>query len=255
MKRIIIFSLLFVIVCDCQAQFRKLSEVRNYVGDSIKKRPDKITANTLNKAFQGVVSFTPDIVDDTVTVISPVHGWIRFQRKDSTAYIFDTIGVRRWRKYVPASVGGGGGSGDSVFTKPFSNVTSLMGDNFYVRPGNLIAQLQGYNSAGDGGGTNFYWDGTSNANHDGILVIKPTSVSGAGRWLKIFDGVVRAKEAGVKTDGTNQASLLGTLSANSTVKQILFDNGSVTISSTVNFHGKTISFQNDAQIIGSRRSR
>ena len=43
----------------------------------------------------------------------------------------------------------------------------------------------GYYSSGDGGGNSFYWDSTSTATHNGATVIKPTSVSGAGRWLAI----------------------------------------------------------------------
>ncbi len=43
----------------------------------------------------------------------------------------------------------------------------------------------GYYSSGDGGGNSFYWDSTSTATHNGATVIKPTSVSGAGRWLTI----------------------------------------------------------------------
>ena len=47
------------------------------------------------------------------------------------------------------------------------------------------AQTSGYYNAGDGGGNSFYWDGTSSATHNGATVIKPTLVSGAGRWLAI----------------------------------------------------------------------
>ena len=47
------------------------------------------------------------------------------------------------------------------------------------------AQTSGYYNAGDGGGNSFYWDGTSSATHNGSTVIKPTAVSGAGRWLAI----------------------------------------------------------------------
>jgi hypothetical protein len=113
MKRILILTIAVFLFCDLQAQsFRKLKDVNDYVVDSIKKRPDKITANTLNKALQGITAFTPDIVQDTATVVTPLHGWIRFQRKDSTAYIYDTISFKRWRKYVPASAGGGGGAID-----------------------------------------------------------------------------------------------------------------------------------------------
>ena len=47
------------------------------------------------------------------------------------------------------------------------------------------ARTLGYYSAGDGGGNSFYYDTTSTATDNGGTVIKPTSVSGAGRWLAL----------------------------------------------------------------------
>jgi hypothetical protein len=108
MKRIFLFIIIaFCAVSDLKSQtFGTLQSVSNFVTDSIKKRPDKINANTLNKAYQGVIGFVPDIVQDTASVTSPKHGYSRFQRKDSSAYVFDTIGYRRWRKVVPPGAGG-----------------------------------------------------------------------------------------------------------------------------------------------------
>ena len=57
-----------------------------------------------------------------------------------------------------------------------------------LRSGTSIAnaaQTLGYYAAGDGGGNSFYWDSTSTATDNGGTVIKPTAVSGAGRWLAI----------------------------------------------------------------------
>lgn len=116
MKKILIFILSTLFVCDLSAQsFPKLSDVSQYITDSVKKRPDKITANTLNKAYQGVIAFMPDIVQDTASVASPKHGWIRFQRKDSNAYVYDTIGARRWRKYVFSTGSGGAGTDNASY--------------------------------------------------------------------------------------------------------------------------------------------
>jgi hypothetical protein len=49
------------------------------------------------------------------------------------------------------------------------------------------AQTNGYYNAGDGGGNSFYWDGTSSATDNGGTIIKPTLVSGAGRWIATTD--------------------------------------------------------------------
>lgn len=45
------------------------------------------------------------------------------------------------------------------------------------------AQTQGYTTVGDGGSNLFVWSSSSTAADNSINVIKPTAVSGAGRWL------------------------------------------------------------------------
>lgn len=106
MKQIFLFLSIFLFaVSDLKSQtpFKNLGEVQQYIIDSITKRPDKITANTLNKAYNGVLEFIP-VVGDTSAVVAPKYGYLRFQRSDSTAYVYDTIGTKRWRKYVPGSL-------------------------------------------------------------------------------------------------------------------------------------------------------
>jgi hypothetical protein len=108
MKRILILIFSLFIFCDLWSQnFPTVNSVGTFVSDSIKARPDKINALTLNKAYVGILSFLPDIVQDTTSVTIKQHGFLRFQRKDSTAYVYDTIGYKRWRKYVPGTGGGG----------------------------------------------------------------------------------------------------------------------------------------------------
>ena len=64
------------------------------------------------------------------------------------------------------------------------------------------AQTSGYYAAGDGGGNRFYWDGTSGATDNGGTVIKPTFVSGAGRWLAIDAYTINVRQFGAKGDGS-----------------------------------------------------
>ena len=66
-----------------------------------------------------------------------------------------------------------------------------------------VAQTSGYYAAGDGGGNRFYWDGTSSATDNGGTVIKPTFVSGAGRWLAVDSNNINVKQFGAKTDGND----------------------------------------------------
>ena len=65
------------------------------------------------------------------------------------------------------------------------------------------AQTSGYYNAGDGGGNRFYWDGTSSAVDNGGTVIKPTFVSGAGRWLATNPELTTLKQWGCVGDGTD----------------------------------------------------
>jgi hypothetical protein len=66
-----------------------------------------------------------------------------------------------------------------------------------------VAQTSGYYAAGDGGGNRFYWDGTSGATDNGGTIIKPTFVSGAGRWLAVNPNNINVRQFGAKTDGTD----------------------------------------------------
>ena len=63
------------------------------------------------------------------------------------------------------------------------------------------AQTSGYYAAGDGGGNRFYWDGTSSAVDNGGTIIKPTFVSGAGRWLAVDTSYINVKQFGAVGNG------------------------------------------------------
>ncbi len=78
------------------------------------------------------------------------------------------------------------------------------------------AVMSGYHADGDGGGGAFYWDATSTATDDGGTVVKPASVGGAGRWLRLFDGGKHnAKWFGAKGDGSTHplSDFFGSLGA------------------------------------------
>ena len=71
----------------------------------------------------------------------------------------------------------------SATVRNFTNYVELLANSGFQN-GEFV-NTTGYYSSGDGGGNSFYWDSTSAATHNGATVIKPTSVSGAGRWLAI----------------------------------------------------------------------
>ncbi|WP_448208584.1 glycosyl hydrolase family 28-related protein [Azospirillum sp. sgz302134] len=62
--------------------------------------------------------------------------------------------------------------------------------------------LRGYSSVGDGGAGLFVWDASSAAADDGGTVIRPSSSTAAGRWLRVKVGPVSVKWFGAKGDGS-----------------------------------------------------
>lgn len=66
---------------------------------------------------------------------------------------------------------------------------------------NEHCHLLGYYAPGDGGGGEFYWDGTSTAADNGGTIIKVAGHTGS--WLRIFSGAVSPKWFGAKGDGTS----------------------------------------------------
>ena len=88
----------------------------------------------------------------------------------------NSAGVTQFDKDRIASIG-------STQVQSFNSIAALR-----LRSGTTqanAAKTLGYYSAGDGGGNSFYWNSTSGATDNGATVIKPTSVSGTGRWLAI----------------------------------------------------------------------
>lgn len=87
-------------------------------------------------------------------------------------------------------------------TLTYSTVAALRAGT--VPANATYAVLLGYYAAGDNGGGNFYYDENSVATDDGGLVFKPTSVSGAGRWIRLYNSRgVNPKWFGAVGDGSS----------------------------------------------------
>ena len=116
---------------------------------------------------------------------------------DSVIYriiLKNAAGVTQFDKDRVASIG-------SNLVQSFNSIAALR-----LRIGTTIANAAktlGYYAAGDGGGNAFYWDGTSTATDNIGTVIKPTAVSGAGRWLAVNPNNINVRQFGAKTDGTD----------------------------------------------------
>ena len=97
-----------------------------------------------------------------------------------------------------------------------------------------VAQTSGYYAAGDGGGNRFYWDGTSSALDNGGTIIKPTFVSGAGRWLAVDSYNATVKQFGARANTLFNDSSVFSTAFNSGVKRIYIESGDYKLSSTIN---------------------
>jgi len=106
----------------------------------------------------------------------------------------NSAGVTQFDKDRIASLG-------STQVQSFNSIAALR-----LRSGTTIANAAktlGYYEEGDGGDNSFYWDGTSTATDNAGTVIKPTAVSGAGRWLAVNPNNINVLQFGAKTDGTD----------------------------------------------------
>jgi hypothetical protein len=87
--------------------------------------------------------------------------------------------------------------------------------------------LAGYYAPGDGGGGLFWWDATSTATPDDGLVVQVTSVSGAGRWRRIYSGRADVRWWGAIADGATNRHLRLQAALDSGVRHLYMpDNGS-----------------------------
>ena len=65
-----------------------------------------------------------------------------------------------------------------------------------------VAKTLGYYANGDGGGNDFYWDSSLTTSDNSGSIIKPTSVSGAGRWVQIDKNIFNIRQFGVMPSQT-----------------------------------------------------
>lgn len=90
-----------------------------------------------------------------------------------------------------------------------TTIANLRASSAYTT--NAIIYVQGYYAANDGGGGLFIYDSASTATDDSGVTIKPTAVSGAGRWIRqINEGShYNVRWYGAKGDGsTDDASAI-----------------------------------------------
>ena len=115
-----------------------------------------------------------------------------------------------------------------------------------------LAELQGYYTAGDGGGGQFYWDSASSLTDNGGTIIQPSSAPPTGRWIRTISIPIDVRWFGAKGDNsTDDTTVLNNAIAADTYGLINFDqnatyliSGTLSLNNavTVNLNGSTIQF-------------
>jgi hypothetical protein len=106
-------------------------------------------------------------------------------------------------KLIDTSMGGL----DSSNFVTVKNIAELKANAYYANGSKIksandrpVVFVSGYYNPNDGGGGQFYWDDTAIMNDNKGTIIKPTAVSGAGRWKRIFDREINILWFGAKKD-------------------------------------------------------
>lgn len=136
-----------------------------------------ITAQKLNWILNGYLNF---LTRYSVDSIKKVGDSIYYQK-------FGT-----WFAIYKDETGGGGGGADSTNSSITKNISDLRATNYHLTASlkkdaddKPMVNVAGYYNRGDGGGGLFYWDDTAALADNNGTIIKPTSVSGNGRWKRL----------------------------------------------------------------------
>ncbi|RYZ29206.1 MAG: hypothetical protein EOP49_40800, partial [Sphingobacteriales bacterium] len=130
----------------------------------------------------------------------------------------------------------------------FPTVAAMMaaGDNFKRSQGIYQTFTLGFADSSDGGGTT-YARVLSVPYVDSIYYFP----GGTEYWARTNQtGSIRAKEAGVKSDGTNQAYLLNKLANHTRVTEVIIDD-TITVNSKVDFKGKKLTIRDGGYLKGT----
>jgi hypothetical protein len=174
--------------------------------------------------------------ENTNPIVLNTDGECDLYLDDAVSYriiLKNALGVPQFDKDRVASIG-------NTQVQSFNSIAALR-----LRSGTTTANAAktlGYYSAGDGGENTFYWDSTSVASDNGGTVIKPTSVSGAGRWLAVNSYGVYVRQFGAKGDGATDDTASITNAISASVGSVVFEPGvyvvtKITINKVVKFLG------------------
>lgn len=172
-----------------------IADIANSTGVSVVDRlgATRLTANEAIRrmGYQVPVAYASSILMNTLTQTVDYLGIVYAPLP--TMIPFTTSGTFETSKFYIVQ------SSDTV--KKYNTYADLLASG-----GSILdkqrADMSGYYAAGDGGANSFYWDSTSVATDNAGTIIKPTSVSGAGRWLAVNPELTTLKQWGCVGDGT-----------------------------------------------------
>ena len=219
-----------------------IADIANDTGVSVIDRlgATRLTANEAIRrmGYQVPVTYTTSLVMSTLTQTVDYLGVVYAPLP--TMIPFTTSGTFETTKFYVIQ--------NNEIVKKYNTYDDILASGGAILD-KTRADTSGYYSSGDGGGNSFYWDSTSTATHNGGTVIKPTAISGAGRWLAIQSKKANVLQFGAKGDGSSDDTTVIQNASNAVdvicfthAKSYAFDN--VSLSSN-----KTILFSDGAKIV------
>ena len=164
-----------------------IADIANDTGVSVIDRlgATRLTANEAIRrmGYQVPVTYASSLVMSTLTQTVDYLGVVYAPLP--TMIPFTTSGTFETTKFYVIQ--------NNETVKKYNTYADLLASGGAILDGTR-ADMSGYSSIGDGLGNDFVYSSSSTATHDGKLVVKPTAVSGAGRWLAL-------NSAQIMTDG------------------------------------------------------
>ena len=210
-----------------------IADIANDTGVSVIDRLGA-TRLTVNEAvrrmgYQVPVTYASSIVISTLTQTVDYLGVVYAPLP--TMIPFTTSGTFETTKFYVIQ--------NNEIVKKYNTYADLLASGGAILDGTR-ADMSGYYAIGDGGANSFVYSTASTATHNGGTVIKPTSVSGAGRWLAVFSNYIDLRWFGAKSGtGVNTApEIQAAFTAASAAGVSVVDRGgSYTIASTIDTLG------------------
>jgi len=175
-----------------------ISGISNSTGISVVDRlgATRLTANEAIRrmGYQVPVAYTSSLVMSTLTQTVDYLGVVYAPLP--TMLPFTTSGTFETTKFYVIQ--------NNEIVKKYNTYADLLASGGVILDGTR-ADMSGYHAIGDGGENRFFYSASSTATHNSGTVVKPTAVSGAGRWLSV-NYLVKLEMFGAVLDGVTDNS-------------------------------------------------